>query len=68
MAKPQIIKSPLSRVVEEGGVSVDLRIWADLSRATLIEADLSGADLSGALLLNSDFTNPMLPICTNSAS
>jgi hypothetical protein len=26
MAKPQIIKSPLSRVVEEGGVSVDVRI------------------------------------------
>jgi hypothetical protein len=26
MAKPQIIKSPLSRVIEEGGVSVDVRI------------------------------------------
>jgi uncharacterized protein len=26
MAEPQIIKSPLSRVVEEGGVSVDVRI------------------------------------------
>jgi hypothetical protein len=26
MAKPQIIKSPLSRVIEEGGVSVDIRI------------------------------------------
>ena len=26
MAKSQIIKSPLSRVVEEGGVSVDVRI------------------------------------------
>jgi hypothetical protein len=26
IAQPQIIKSPLSRVVEEGGVSVDVRI------------------------------------------
>jgi hypothetical protein len=26
MANPQIIKSPLSRVVEEGGVSVDVHI------------------------------------------
>jgi hypothetical protein len=26
MAKPQIIKSPLSGVIEEGGVSVDVRI------------------------------------------
>jgi len=26
MAKPQIIKSPLSRVIEEGSVSVDVRI------------------------------------------
>jgi uncharacterized protein len=26
METPQIIKSPLSRVVEEGGVSVDVRI------------------------------------------
>jgi hypothetical protein len=26
MAEPQIIKSPLSRLIEEGGVSVDVRI------------------------------------------
>jgi hypothetical protein len=51
MAKPQIIKSPLSRVIEEGGVSVDVRIcrlentgWSlEIRPVPPLKTDLRGA-------------------------